>query len=180
MRNKEDIIREKRTIEAVKKGLMSGNGKLGTIARVLGDKVVSKHGSNHGVRPVYENLFSFNQNFMDDEEEEDTGELPFLETGERHTASLFNGYSRGLHLEIKHDGPEIWVRWKGEIVFQEIGGELAAYCPGEWEDATDKLCVEARRKELNYIDWADQRNEIEAQREKENFLDEMKRKWGLQ
>lgn len=179
MRTQEDIIRDKRTIEAVRKGLMSGQGKLGVIARVMGDRVVARHGNNHSTSPVYENLFGFTQTFMDDEDEDDTGELPVMEDGERHTASLYNGYSRGLHLEIKLDGPELWCRWKGEIVFHEMAGELQAYCPGEWEQTIDKLAAEARLKEVDYINLSDQRSEMVGQRRKEAFLEEMKRKWGL-
>lgn len=182
MRSKEDILKEQRTIEAVRKGLMSGNGKLGVIARVLGDRVVARHGNHHSVSPVFENMFGFGQNFMDgSDDEDDEGQLPTMEEGdgERHTASLFNGYSRGLHLEIKLDGPEICVRWKGEIVFHEMSGELLAFCPGEWEQTTDKLCIEARRKEVNFINLADQRSEIIGQRRKDAFIDEMRKKWGL-
>lgn len=174
------MIRDERTREAIKKGLMSGSGKIGIIARVLGDRVVARHGSNAGQSPVFENLFSFSQNFMDDDMEGEEGTfIPTMEDGERHTASLFNGYSRGLHLEIKHDGPEIWVRWQGEIVYHEMAGELAAFCPGDWEEAIEKLSLEARRKEGQYLEATERRNEIVGQRNKDAFLDLMRRRWGL-
>jgi hypothetical protein len=181
MRTQEDIIRDKRTNEAVRKGLMSGAGKLGVIARILGDRVISKHGDNHGISPVFENLYGFDQNFMADDDELEEGQLPMMEEGDRHkaTASLFNGLSRGLHIEIKLDGPEIWVQWKGVTVFHEMAGELHAYCPGDWEPVVDKLAVEARSKENDYIDIAETRNIAIGQRRKEAFLEEMKRKWGL-
>jgi len=179
MRNKEDIIREARTIEAVRKGYMSAAGKIGVIARVLGDRVVARHGNNVGVSPVFENLYGFGQNFLEDDEEEDEGQLPTMIDGERHTASLYNGYSRGWHLEVKLDGPELWVLWQGERVFHEIAGQLEMYCPGEWEPIIDKLCIEARRKENTYIELADQRSELVGQRMKDAFLDDMKKKWGL-
>lgn len=181
MRNKEDIISEARTIEAVKKGYMSAAGKIGVIARVMGDRVVARHDSrNVGHDPVYENLYGFGQNFMYNEEDElEEGQLPEMTDGERHTAHLYNGYSRGWHLEIKLDGPELWVLWQGERVFHEISGRLEMYCPGEWEPIIDKLCVEARRKENTYIELSDQRSELVGQRIKDAFLDDMKRKWGL-
>jgi hypothetical protein len=178
MRTQEDIIRDKRTNEAVKKGLMSGQGKPGVIARILGDKIVSRHGDSHGNDAMFENLYGFDQNFMEEEELEE-GQLPTLIEGERHNARLFNGLNRGLHLEIKYDGPEIWVLWKGYLVFQEMAGELLTYCPGDWEPIVDKLAVEARNKENEYIDIAETRNIAIGQRRKEAFLDEMKRKWGL-
>ena len=177
MRSKEDVIRDQRTIEATKKGLMSGTGKLGTIARVLGDRVAGKYGHSGG---TFENLFSFEQSFMDgDDEDLPPGQLPTGVEGMRANAYLFNGYSRGYHLEIKYDNPELWVLWKGEIVYHEMAGELAAFCPGEWEEVTDRLAAPARKQEGQVIEAYDERNEISGQRKKEAFLDEMKRKWGL-
>jgi len=182
MRSKEDVIRDQRTIEATKKGLMSGSGKLGTIARVLGDRVAGKHSpssSPSGSGP-FESVYGFSQSFMDDDDDElPPGQLPTGVEGMRANASLFNGYSRGYHLEIKYDNPELWVSWKGEIVYHEMAGELVAYCPGEWEEVIEKLTVQARRKEGQFIEAYDERNEIIGQRKKEAFLDEMRRKWGL-
>ncbi len=176
MRSKEDALRDQRTIEATKKGLMSGAGKLGTIARVMGDRVAGIHS---GATGMFESLYGVEQSFMDEDWEDDDGQLPTLQDGFRGGASLFNGYSRGLHLEIKYDNPELWVRWKGEVVYHEMGGELLAFCPGEWEEPIDKLCLEARRREGNFIIALEERNEVIGQRKKDQFLDEMRRKWGL-
>jgi len=179
MRSKEEVIREQRTLEAVRKGLMSGEGKLACIARVFGDRVYGRHGG--GRRAMYhefENSMGLSQNFMDDDDYEEEG-LPTIEEGMQASAHLFNGYSRGLHMEIKLDGAEIWVRWKGEIVYNELSGELGAYCPGEWELEVEKLAVAARKKEYDYINAAEQRDTFVGQRMKEAFLEEMKRKWGL-
>lgn len=179
MRSKEDVIREQRTVEAVRKGLMSGEGKLACIARIFGDRVYGNHGGGRRATfHEFENLMGLEQNFMDGDELEE-GEIPTADAGMTANAHLFNGYSRGLHMEIKFDGPEIWVRWKGEIVYHELGGELGAYCPGDWEMEVDKLAVAARKKEYEYINLADQRDTAVGERMKAAFLAEMKRKWGL-
>ena len=179
MRSKEEVIREQRTVEAVRKGIMSGEGKLAAIARVFGDRVHGRHGGGRrAMFHEFENLMGLDQNLLYDDEGEE-GELPTTSEGMTASAFLFNGYSRGLHMEIKLDGPEIWVRWKGEIVYHEMSGELATYAPSEWEAEIDKLAVAARKKEHTYIKMADKRDNIIGQRLKEEFLEEMKRKWGL-
>jgi hypothetical protein len=179
MRSKEDIIREQRTVEAVRKGLMSGEGKLACVARMLGDKVYGRHGGGRrAMFHEFENMMGLEQNFLEEDELEE-GEIPTADAGMAANAYLFNGYSRGLHLEIKFDGPEIWVRWKGEIVYHEMSGELGAFAPGDWEMEIEKLAVVARKKEYEYINLADQRDVAIGQRMKEQFLEEMKRKWGL-
>ena len=182
MRNKEDKIREQRTIEATKKGFMNSNGKIATIAKMMGDKVVAKHGHNYGSGNASSmfDVFSFDQSFIDETYEEDLLEIPMAqEDGHRYTASLFNGYSRGLHLEIKYDGPEIYVLWEGYLVYSEMAGELTTYCPGEWEQPVEKLSIEARRRETNTIVTIEERNEKVGQRNKANFIEEMRKKWGL-
>src|SRR4051812_31315520 len=71
MYEKEKIIREQRTIEATRKGLMGLDGKLGGILRYLGKPVIAGSGcwieSNEG-QDFYDHLF------QDDVDERQVGE----------------------------------------------------------------------------------------------------------
>lgn len=172
MRNKEDIIRDQRTREAVKKGLMGQGGKLGCIARYLGQEIVRQGGSY------------YTQNFIDlTGIQEDENMIPYMEEDETAITEgyMFDGLSRGLHMEIRlsEERSEIYVRWQGDIVYREMAGELYGYCPGEWEESVDRLFVQAKEKEGREHRAYEERALQAGQRRKEHFLEEMKRKWGL-
>jgi len=177
MRTKEDIIRDKRTVLATQKHYMGAAGKIGLIARILGDQIITQGGGGFlegviGVDMQYEDL---GREFNDDDE------LPTYDPTGGYSSSgfLFNGYSRGYHLEVKFTDEEIEVRWKGFVVYREESGLLNGFNPGDWEPVIEKLYKEAKEKYDKNMRVMDDHMERAGQRRKEEFLEQMKRKWGL-
>ena len=71
MNNKEKVIQEQRTIEAMKKGYMGCEGKFAFIVKKMGDLIISQNSAN------------FEQTFMEDFYEwNDEEELPTMEIDE--------------------------------------------------------------------------------------------------
>ena len=174
MNNKEKIIREKRTIEAVKKNFMGPGGKLGLIAKYLGSPIIVQ-GSG-----------MFDQTFLDDpyEEQNNSEEMPTF--GDHETVYeigwIYDGLNQGLHLEIKYSNPEnkLTVYYKGYEVYREVSGELEAYAPfEEWENAIQELYKISKirqkdKKEKDYIN----KKEI-VKKIKLSFLEKLRMRWGI-
>jgi len=176
MRREEKVIQEKRTVEATKKNLMGVGGKLGMIARYLGDPIIQQGTS----------LFDL----LDEQEPKE--EIPSFEDGDHtyHLGWIFDGLSRGMQIEIKLlavvengevvDYQGLKVAYKGYDVYQEESGELYGYAPFEdWEDMVDKLYKQARQsqkvqEEKNNI-MMEKQNEVA----KQSFIQTLRSKWGL-
>lgn len=186
---KENAIKEKRTIEATKKNLMGPSGKLGVIAMTLGAPIV-RQGSGY-VDTV----------FLDDPYE-DFSDMEFAETASGQQGPMvwedkiqeggddfvteegyvFDGLSRGMHLEIKywHQNHKFEVSYRGYPVYKEGGGELLAYAPfPEWEDMISRLYKEAKpkSKEMRSLREAEIGQAIEAR--KESFWRRLRTRWGV-
>lgn len=169
---KEQIIREQRTIEAMKKGFMGWEGKICRVARSLGEPIMMQGGSN------------YSQTFMDDPWELEEEEILTMDDDEtsHHVGWHFDGMRRGLNMEIlwKEDHRELKAYYHSVLVYREIGGELDGYIPHEeWEAKIAELYEQAKKKER--IDKREKSVIIgnEAKRRQEEFLDQMKRKWGI-
>ena len=204
MDKKESLIREKRTIEATKKGFMGATGKLGRIVMTLGTPIIANtSGSLYDVRymsdpyddydihdartanELLENMPSMYMENVHDPSEVDDGwsSKPSPETlGQHDVGWIFDGLSRGMHLEIKYveHRKELLVTWKGYPVYKEVAGVLESYAPlPEWEGMIDRLYKVAKVKNKN--DETEEKEELtkEAERIKMNWWQKIRLRWGL-
>lgn len=187
-RQKENVIREKRTIEANKKNLMGPSGKFGIILQAFGTPVI-RQGSS-----------LMDQSFLDDPfgDDVETEYAPTLSGGgpvtyrdEILTSSndyvyneglMFDGLSRGMHLEIVywHAESKLKVSYKGYPVYLEVAGELEGYAPfNEWEQMIDKLYRVA--KDRIKVIKQEQEDELaeKVQYKKKAFWQNLRLKWGI-
>ncbi len=183
MNDKEEKIKEQRTLEAVKKNLMGNAGKFGLIARFLGEPIVSQSGfdghfPDDQIYHIYSDTVEepigggFTEN-----REYDSYESNVIEIG-----WLFDGLSSGMHLEIKYleEFKELKVTYKGNIVYREIAGELFAYVPNdEWETNINKLYAIAEKRELTERLKKKKILVEESNKNKNNWFKNMKDRWGF-
>lgn len=185
---KEKVIQERRTLEATKKNLMGTSGKLGVIAQTLGNPIIRQ---GCGLFDV--NVLEYEDEFVDvDYESTASGqrgpeigrdELPeAADMNVEEQGYIFNGLSRGMHLEIHHwlSNQRIEVTYKGYPVYTEISGELLAYAPfPEWEEMIERLykLAKDRAKGAKAVQEAILNEKIKA--EKRNFWTRMRQRWGI-
>lgn len=169
---KEQMIREHRTIEAMRNGLMGSEGKLARVARTMGQPIYRQGGG------------TFEQTYLDDPYDlPDENSLPVMDEEEMsyQVGWHFDGMSRGIHMEIlwKADHREVKCYWKGNLVYKEIGGDLDGYAPGEWEAELEKLSEQTKKTERQDRKEKSKVAGIEAKQKQKEFLDAMKLKWGI-
>ena len=181
MDSEQILIKERRTVEALKKDLMGPSGKLGTICKYLGSQIYHQGNGLDGVflDDPYDtpNDFSYNnEDVLKDLQE-------FDENGNVYEIGwIFSGLSSGMHLEIKYIDNEkkLTATHKGHIVYTEISGELESYAPSnDWEGMVEKLYKVAKdkKKKKLIVDKAE-RKELIIKKQK-NFLQKMIDKWGM-
>jgi hypothetical protein len=196
LHEKEEKIKELRTIEATKKRLMGMGGKFGLIAKMLGDDIVMhQEGGIYCDTHYLPDMWSLDTEpesgmpYMDMPGEEPTG---FGWRDERNYARTpvstqelgwhFDGLSRGMHLEIKVIGEtkEITVHYQGYLVYKEKEGNLEAYSPAkEWEDKIDMLFESAQKKVRAGQRQEKQENHDQGLAKKANWIETMRGRWGL-
>jgi len=171
--NREDLIKEARTTEAMKRGYMGLEGKFAVIAKRLGTAIIH-HGSS-----------SFEQTFLPDPfDMTDENELPVMEE-DLSTYELglqFDGLKQGYNLSVicYFYQREIVCYYEGRVVYKEVSGELEGYVPKpEWEQAIDFFYNEAKR--IERLQKPHERKQLieEANKKKQELLEEFKNKWGL-
>ena len=196
MASKEEMesrIREQRTAEANKKGLVGQGGKIGTVLRALGSPIVGQtedvaylsldgsvnepSGSPLKDMPTME--IDGNERPSGDEWGEASDPLSFsTRTIGRH----FDGLERGMHLEIiyKDDSSEMSVYYKGYLVYQDIQGELTCYVPiNEWEEWVSSLFKVAKRIQRASKEQEFAEKVAEAEKSKKSWLREIASRWGI-
>lgn len=173
MMNKEQLLKDARTIEAMKKGYMGLEGKIAIIAKLLGDPIIGQ-----GSRFIDQ---GFSNNLFDNFEE---FEIPtFDEDDNSYIHGLqFDGLSRGINLSIYLDNytREIICRYEGKVVYKESSGELEGFVPNEiWENKIEEFFDAA--KILERKSKIDQREQIKKKTEKKRkeIFEYFKEKWGL-
>jgi hypothetical protein len=171
--NKEELIREARTTEAMKKGYMGLEGKLAVIAKFLGDPIIQQGGKH------------FDQTFLEDFYElPDENEIQEMSEDESsyEIGLQFDGLSRGFNLTISVMNylREITCRYHGQIVYREISGELEGFVPSEeWEKNINDLYNSAKKIEKNRKPIEKAKFIEEAEKRKIKIIDYLKSKWGL-
>jgi len=170
--NREEMIKEARTIEAMKHGYMGLEGKLSTIAKYLGQPIF-----HQGSRV-------FEQTFLDDPFAEKEEDIPMMDEEEQsyEVGLQFDGLSRGINMTIsvQYHLREITCRFEGHIVYKEVSGELDGYAPyPEWEDRIESLFsvakkVERQRRPMERAKLAEANN-----KKRSEILEHLRNKWGL-
>lgn len=171
--NREQQIKEARTIEAMKNGYMGLEGKFCSIAKHIGQPIF-----HQGSRV-------FEQTFLDDPYHiPEADEIPMMDEDQNsyEVGSQFDGLSRGMNLTISiaHHLREITCRYQGRIVYKEIAGELEGYSPDpEWENKIESLALLARSIERQKR--PDERAKLieSNQKKRTEILEYLKLKWGL-
>lgn len=171
--NREQMIKEARTIEAMKKGYMGLEGKFSMIAKHLGHPIF-----HQGSRV-------FEQTFLEDPyTEQDPEDIPMMdeEQNSYEVGLMFDGLSRGMNMTVSvaFHLREITCRFEGRIVYKEIAGELEGYAPDTaWEDKIDSLTTLALKAERTHRPH-ERAKKVEAVNRKRNeILEYLRNKWGL-
>jgi hypothetical protein len=171
--NREQMIREARTIEAMRKGYMGMEGKISVIAKRLGQPIIQQ-----GSR-------SFDQSFLQGPfylEEEN--EMPMLDE-EDHSYEIglyYDGLPRGINISIivNFHHREIICEFQGHKVYRELAGELEAYVPNSiWEDHVEKIYDLAKKVEKQEKPHERKKIIEAANKKRQELLHEFKSKWGL-
>jgi hypothetical protein len=206
MNEKEKRIKEERTREATKKGLMGISGRFGVIMRNLGSPIVLQGDSGGAL-----DIIGFTRTEMPSaypEDNENYAGLPTMEmldemgqpvnepegygwtqkNSSRQGASVttigwhFDGLNRGMHLEMKYlEGEsEIIVHYKGHLVYKEVGGDLKTYAPlPEWESWVNDLYGVAKIKDDKNKKIERDERIAEAAKTKESWLEKLRKNWGI-
>jgi hypothetical protein len=172
--NKEKLIQEQRTIEAMKNGFMGLEGKPASVAKRLGYAILQQGSGD------------FQQSFVKDfyGVYGDEDDMPTMDDNDivNEIGFSFDGYGRGVNMSIvvMHMNADITVNYEGRVVYKESGGELMSYVPnGEWEGKLESFYIDSlsvdkvkRAKDAKVMaSLADtKRNEI---------LNRLRDKWGV-
>ncbi len=202
----EEKIREKRILEATKKGLMGQNGKIGIVLKSFGEPIISQSEGGYYVDSNYIDLDGVDEYKKPLEDISDPVELmrniqimglegtsrpDSKEWSEMPDAKFygtdniglhFDGLRRGMHLEIKYEelSSELVVYHKGYIVYKEIKGELLSYAPNEqWEKWIESLYKSAKEKQRKIKEEEFQDGIKQNERLKNDWLNNMRNKWGI-
>lgn len=172
MRPEEKVIQEKRTILATKNDLMGAEGKLGLIARFLGEPMIRQGSGFH------------DETYLDDPYDIDEDEILTADEGEAvyFEGYVFSGLKWGMHMEIHlhEDESKIIVWYKGYEVYREEAGDLLGYAPfPEWENMIERIYKIAKKKEQESKNDFVGEIEKEIQKEKKSFFEKLRLKWGF-
>lgn len=199
----EQKIKEKRLIEANKKGIVGQNGKIGIVLKILGQPILSQSEGNEYIDTYYLEKEEDNYDQSPKNAEELLSQIPVMgsasndrpnteewsnnvrETIECSTQTIgwhFCGLSNGMHLEIKYDNyySELSVIYKGYLVYRESKGEIDCYVPvDEWEKWIESLYKIAKDKQRKKREEEFNEKLKIAEQNKNSWWQEMKKKWGI-
>ena len=186
--HKENVIREKRTMEATKKNLMGPGGKLGLIARTFGKPIIRQ--GNPLYDATYMNLeMDFTEEHYEKTLSGQNGPLAYREEiaemgeeGMNTEGFLFDALSSGIHLEIQLwiENNRLRVYYKGHVVYEESGAELEAYTPfDEWEQHVNRLYDRAKVKAKVQEKTRDAVEEAVVEKQKASIFQILREKWGI-
>tara|TARA_Y100000034_G_C6901619_1_gene417161 strand:- start:242 stop:775 length:534 start_codon:yes stop_codon:yes gene_type:complete len=161
-------VAEERLMGATQKNYIGINGKIASIARLMGKPILSQGYGDSGC---------FTDCLLD---------IPVLDDYHLEKVGwVWDGLSRGIHLEIRLDNfkREIIATFKGHNVYRECAGDLELYTPihplaGEWEHHIEKLYKEAKKiRRIEKVEEEEAKKEMQpglAQR----LLEALKMRWG--
>jgi|TARA_Y100000034_G_C6808373_1_gene363161 hypothetical protein len=205
MNEKEERIKEQRTIEAAHKNLSGLGGKFGIILQGLGQPIMAQGGDSLYDSWNIEDPFEIiEKKELGGTPEEMQGQIPYFNsnTGEEPVGGswrndreyvkepysvykigyIFDGLSKGIHVEIKYilDNNELTVYHKGYLVYKEVAGDLLAYAPNdEWEEKVDRLFQSAKNIRTKKSKESQKEKVANAMRKRDSWWQTIKAKWGL-
>lgn len=171
--NREQQIKEARTIEAMRHGYMGMEGKFALISKRLGQPI------------IHQGSKSFDQSFLPDPFELDEDELlPTLDSEESsyEIGLMFEGLPKGVNMNIYvyFYNREIICEYEGNKVYKEVNGELEGYVPNPlWEKKIESLYDTAKKLEKRRKPIEKQRIANEANKKRKEILEDYKNRWGL-
>ena len=171
--NKEKLVQEQRTIEAMKHGYMGFEGKFSSIARKLGYQVISQGGSG------LEQTFAEDFYGWSDEDEMPTMDEDVVTT---EIGCAYEGYQRGMNISIvvMYSNTEITVNYEGRQVYKEAAGELLGYVPGkDWEEGVEMLYADALAADKRRKPKVNEAMVSQAESKRRDMLARLKDKWGV-
>ena len=193
---KEKVLREKRTIEATKKNMMGPAGKLGIIARYLGNPIMkesSVYVDTNFLEDPYEDFSDIEyektlsgQNgpvaYRDELPTSDMGAGSPNDDNPNFLGYVFDGLNRGFHIEIQMNRSDhtLTTYYKGYQVYRENAGELEAYNPfPDWEDLISKLYETAKQK-IKRVKLEEYQELAEiVEKKKDSFWQKLRMRWGI-
>ena len=166
------MLKEARTIEAMRKGYMGLEGKFCTIAKRLGEAII-RQGSLY-----------VNRNYLGDPDQIEEDEIPTLDDDQDsyEIGIQFDGLSRGMNLTISvlFHLREITVRYEGQIIYKEIAGELDGFAPiDEWEEKIEELYSVSRKIERQQKPIEKRKLVEKTDKKRKEILESLRLKWGL-
>lgn len=184
---KENLIRERRTVLAISRNMMGANGKLGVILTAFGTPIIRQgtalHEATYLESPeddtdwLYETTASGQKGPLVSKNYTHDNEGQISEEG-----MLFDGLRIGIHLDImfKEDVNELKVHYKGYLVYRELAGELQAYNPfPEWETIIDHLYKKAKPVAKEKLAEKEFKISQIIDAKKKSFWERMKMLWGV-
>lgn len=202
MNEAEKLIKQKRLVQATQNNLMGLNGKLGCIAKFMGDPITMHlEGGQFFSSTELDDPYYYQTDINDCRTaEEIANKIPMMNADQDDPQGpewrefqnrinvttydmgwIFDGLNKGLHLEIKYmvENNELIVYYKGSLVYKESAGDLDAYVPHpEWEDKVDQLFKTAEKiREKNTKSQREENIDLNK-RQKESWLQSIKKKWG--
>jgi hypothetical protein len=172
MKFNEQLIKEKRTIEATKKEYMGPKGKLAIISMLLGSEIISQGEENQYIK--YDNFWN---NLEENQYTTIDENTPISSMG-----FFFYGLDYSYNIEIYYIENErlIKVIYEGQKVYEEINGELEAYAPSDtWEKPIEDLYVLARSKDYLRREEEKKKNKKVFEEKKNSILNRIKKIWGV-
>lgn len=171
--NKEEMIKDARTTEAMKNGYMGVDGVFGMIAKYVGQPMY-QHGSRSYESTEFRDAFDL----------ENAEEIPTMdeEQNSYQIGYQFDGLSRGVNMSITvhHHLREIICRYNGKVVYCEIAGDLEGYAPDPvWEEKVKKFGDFAKVIEKRERPILREKMIKESNKKRTEILEYYKNKWGL-
>lgn len=202
----EEKIKEQRTVEATKKGIIGQNGKIAIVLKVYGDPIITQREGGGLLDSNYIDLegedykkpieeISDSEEFLrnipiinsDEHQRPDSEEwAKDVPEGDYYTTETiglhFDGLRRGMHMEISYnyDSAELVVYYKGYIVYKEIKGDLVSYAPvDQWEKWIESLYKSAKEKYRKIKEKEFEESIKIAEKEKKFWWQKIKERWGI-
>jgi hypothetical protein len=196
MDNKENLVKEKRLIEATAKNLTGLEGKIGQIIKYMGSPIISQTSNVYEQTSCYD-IFPY----MNVYDTPDEGNLPTedMDTPLREIGRNLSALKWGINMELSYMKEskiqvkisEFYNKWidvekvmtvtyKGYVVYREIEGDLESYLPDdEWEASLDRIYESCKKLKKNAKIDMQEDNKAENKKDKLSLLARLRDKWGI-
>jgi len=170
MKFNEQLIKEKRTIEATKKEYLGVNGKFVLISKNLGEEIIHQGSDNNYIK--YDNFWDKEKEYETIDENTPISSLGFY----------FYGLNYSCNIEIYFLESEKLTKviYNGQKVYEEVNGELFAYYPSnEWENQIEDLYKIAKEKDKLIKGKEKEKQKQVFEERKKGVLERLRNVWGV-